>query len=649
VTALLRALAVVAALVVATGARAAEEILSFDVAIDVREDGTLDVTETIRVTVEGDQIKRGIYRDFPVQHTEEGGRVSLATFDVEDVRRNGAAEQWREERNGPYARVYIGRPDVMLTAPSEQVYELRYRTQGQIRSYQDYDELYWNVTGNQWRFPIRAASVEIRLPARAAVLQHAAYTGPEGATGRDFEVLVATDGLYHARTTAPLRRYDGFTVAVGWPPGIVDAPPVRYGAPGLGGFVDPPMMLGGQRLGPLAAIFGALAGAFALLLGWLGVGRDPQKGAIYPQFDPPPGLSPAATRYVKRWGFDPRCLTAAIISMAVKGAVKIVEEPSESLFRVREFRLEPLGAEGRGLSVGEESAYRQLFPTGAPLALKQDKTNGRRMDRAKAELKSKLWDEHYGASFRRNTGYTLAGVAAGLVAALPLIGLVERWNMLSLIQWGGAALLAGLLVYGSGFLWFAISDFRQGGRIEWRRLAKLLPFVAMVGIFPVQALAVLGSSAVLGSLDSGFVVPGAAFGILAGLFHFLMAAPTKAGRLLMDQVEGFELYMRTAEEDRLDILNPPEHTPELFEKLLPYAVALGVSHQWAAKFATVLAATTAAPSWYQGTDRFDPDRLEREFGHAVSSTTTPPSRGSSGSGGGGSSGGGGGGGGGGGW
>jgi uncharacterized membrane protein len=136
--------------------------------------------------------------------------------------------------------------------------------------------------------------------------------------------------------------------------------------------------------------------------------------------------------------------------------------------------------------------------------------------------------------------------------------------------------------------------------------------------------------------------------VLSGLFHFLMAAPSKAGRVLMDRIEGFEMYMRTAEEDRLEILNPPEHTPELFERLVPYAVALGVSHQWSAKFADVLA-NAAAPSWYSGSTRFDLDSFDLNFGHAVSSTTTPPSRSSGGSGGGGFSGGGGGGGGGRGW
>jgi uncharacterized membrane protein YgcG len=643
---LLRALALAAALAAGAVSASAEEILSFDVTIEVLADGAIDVTETIRVTVEGDQIKRGIIRDFPVEYREADGRVSLASFEALGIRRNGQAEPYSQSRKGAYASLRIGQASVFLPVPSEQVYEIRYRTQGQLRPHGTYDELYWNVTGNEWDFPIRAASVEIRLPAGTPILQHAGYTGPRGATGRAYEVTAAADGIYRAHTTAPLGRREGFTVAVGWAPGAVTIPPVRYGVAGLGGYREP-MMLAGHRLGPFAAVAATLIGALALLAGWLRVGRDPPGGAIYPQFDPPEGLSPAAARYVKRFGFDPRCLTAAIISMAVKGALEIVEQPSASLFRDREYVLEPLGWRNRGLSVGERGAYRKLFPGGSSVTLTADKTNGARVDGARAELKSKLWDEHYGASFRRNTLYTVAGVALGVAAAIALIGVTERWYVASLLQWGLAALAAGLLSHFAAFLWFEISDLRRGVSLEWRRLIKLAPFAIFIGVTVFQFSAVVSVADIAGLIDPGILPAGAAFGVVAMLFHFLMAAPTKAGRALMDHLEGFELYMRTAEEDRLNLLNPPEHTPELFERLLPYAVALGVAHQWSAKFADVLA-MAAAPSWYVGSRHLDIDALDREFSHAVSSTTVP-SRGSSGSGGGGSSGGGGGGGGGGGW
>ena len=142
------------------------------------------------------------------------------------------------------------------------------------------------------------------------------------------------------------------------------------------------------------------------------------------------------------------------------------------------------------------------------------------------------------------------------------------------------------------------------------------------------------------------------------LFYRLLKAPTNLGRRVMDKVEGFKMYLSTAEEHRLEKLHPPDKTPELFEKYLPYALALEVDQEWSEKFAEVLRRAAASgdysPRWYHGhhwdsmhTGSFA-SSLGSSLSSAISSSSTAPGS-SSGFGGGGSSGGGGGGGGGGGW
>jgi hypothetical protein len=96
---------------------------------------------------------------------------SVATVDILGVYRNGAPETCTVERNGATARLRIGRADRLLPVPSEQVYELTYRTEGQLRSQPEFDELFWNVTGMDWNFPIRAASVDILLPEGVPILR----------------------------------------------------------------------------------------------------------------------------------------------------------------------------------------------------------------------------------------------------------------------------------------------------------------------------------------------------------------------------------------------------------------------------------------------------------------------------------------------
>jgi hypothetical protein len=150
-------------------------------------------------------------------------------------------------------------------------------------------------------------------------------------------------------------------------------------------------------------------------------------------------------------------------------------------------------------------------------------------------------------------------------------------------------------------------------------------------------------------------------GIATYVFYHLLKAPTLLGAKIRDQIEGFRIYLDTAEKDRLEVLNPPAVTPQVFERFLPYAIALDCENSWSKKFEAEAAAAGTdvsrggyAPVWYSGGSygNFSPAAFAGSLGAsmaaaAASAATAPGS--SSGSGGGGSSGGGGGGGGGGGW
>ncbi len=125
---------------------------------------------------------------------------------------------------------------------------------------------------------------------------------------------------------------------------------------------------------------------------------------------------------------------------------------------------------------------------------------------------------------------------------------------------------------------------------------------------------------------------------------------------MMDRIEGFKLYLAVAEKDRLEAFHPPETTPELFEKYLPFALALDVENQWGERFESVLVQAGRdrqyRPGWYSGHGWRHHgigglgSSLGGSFSNAIASSATAPG---STPGGGGFPGGGGGGGGGGGW
>jgi uncharacterized membrane protein len=199
-------------------------------------------------------------------------------------------------------------------------------------------------------------------------------------------------------------------------------------------------------------------------------------------------------------------------------------------------------------------------------------------------------------------------------------------------------------------------------RAGWRRDSFGALFIAAGGLLiAVSMFFGLGGMAAsaAGPVD---VLPGIAAYIavpLALLGFRSLQAPTVAGRAIMDRIEGFRQYLGVAEEDRLNSLNPPDKTPELFDRFLPYAIALDVENRWARRFAGVLAAAgagAAVSTGYAGGHdwQHDPVGFANHLGGALSQTiasaSAPPgSSDGGGSGGGGSSGGGGGGGGGTGW
>jgi uncharacterized membrane protein YgcG len=561
--------------VLSSAGRADERILSFDSEIAIAVDGSMDVVETIRVRAEGNQIRRGIYRDFPTDYRDRFGNRYRVGFDLLSAERDGLTEAHREERLPNGVRVYLGRSDFFLDTRVYE-YRIRYRTDRQLGFFDDHDELYWNVTGNGWDFPIDAASARVELPdgVPAGALEIEGYVGASGSTEPSYTASVGADGAISIRTTRPLGPREGLTLVASWPKGVIAEPT----------FLENAAYLLAANRGLLVALLGFVAAFVYLLYAWHKAGRDPEPGVIFPHYEPPERFSPASVRYVARMGYDTKAFTAAIINLAVKGFVEIDE--TGGAYTITKIRSAPPGREHAALAAGEKVLLDSLFSQAPSVELKNE--NHRMMRRA-MRAHGRSLDRDY------NRIYFLTNAILIVPAVLIL------------------AIAFGIVIL----------------------MAQLTVSVLLVAI--PSLLVVL-------------------------LFFYLLRAPTRLGRRVLDKIEGFKLYLEVAEKDELALRAPPERTPELFEAFLPYALALGVEQPWAEKFADVFArlreesGAAYQPRWYHGS--WDSSsmhrsvrsvtRMTRSLGTAVAASATPPGS-SSGAGGGGSSGGGGGGGGGGGW
>jgi uncharacterized membrane protein YgcG len=608
-----------------------ERILNFKSFITVHPDASMTVTEDITVQANRQEIKRGIIRDFPTTYRDRLGNTVTVGFKVEEVLRDRRPEPYRVESASNGVKIRIGQKDVMLRS-GVYTYTIRYRVDRELGFFQDFDELYWNVTGNGWTFAIDRAEAYIELPAGAKILKSAAYTGYQGDRGQDFTVR-ADDNLIVFKTTRGLADREGLTVAVSWPKGVVQEPSSQERL----GFFLRDNVATAIGLIWLAVLFGFY------LWAWYRVGRDPAGGTIIPLFSPPAGFSPAAVRFVSRMGYDDKAFAAAVVDMAVKGGVLIQEDGGDYTLVRKE------GATG-ALSRDEQLVSDRLFSSSK--SVKLENTNHTRIRAAIDALKKNLKTELEKIYFVTNSSYlgpgiiiTLLGLGSVVITAPEKIPAV--FGAVWLTIWTVACYFLAVTVYEK---WRAA----RGGIGKWAGAMGTTLFA-----LPFFAGEIFGAIMFSVFVSVPAILILAAMGLVNALFYHLLKAPTLSGRKIMDQIEGFKLYLSVAEQERLNLLNPPEKTPALFEKYLPYALALNVENAWSEQFAEVLAQAGTEtqpyhPVWYSGsswdsfhTSRFT-DSLGSSFAGAISSSSTAPGS-SSGSGGGGSSGGGGGGGGGSGW
>ena len=556
---------------------AGERIESYDIDVAVNADGSLEVTEHIRVRAEGDQVRRGIYRDFPTRYRDRHGNRVVVGFEVLEVLRDGRPEPWFTERRQNGVRINTGNDD-LLPVPATYRYTLRYRTTRQLGFFDGHDELYWNAIGTGWAFAIEAGRVDVRLPQAVPVasMEVDGWTGAQGARGAGFAASTPSPGHARWQLATPLQPGEGLTLLLTFPKGVVTAPSPAQAL----------RWLLADNAALLVALLGLVVVSGYCGLRWHQVGRDPPPGTVIVRYQPPEGISPAGLRFIRRMGYDTRCFSADVLALAVDGALRI--ERDKGLLRDH-WRLEQAGPPPAG---DQAVLARQLFARYQAVDL--DKDNAPLLQEATSAHNKALDRRFRGTMFHNNAGSSLL--------ALLLMAL-----------FCAAAIVLGITT---------------GGGLPF----ALVPMLAMLAVVIV--------------------------------FAFLVRAPTREGRRVLDHIEGLRRYLGVAEKQDLQRLQGPGERPEgpepvldaaRFEALLPYAVALDVEDAWTEKFtlavgAAAAAAATSAMAWYHGTGGSIGDigsftkAVGGSLASQIASSSTPPGS-SSGGGGGGFSGGGGGGGG----
>lgn len=387
--ALLLAFSVLGGACGAASTQAQERIVSYDSEIEVLADGALEIAEHITVVAEGQNIRRGIYRDFPTRYRDRLGNRVRVSLDVLSVERNGQPEPWFTESVANGVRINTG-DDSFLNVPAQHTFTIRYRTTRQLGFFEAHDELYWNAIGTGWVFPIERGSVVVRLPEPVPQEQLGleAYTGSEGTRGDAYIAEVPEPGVARYQLTEPLAPGQGFTTVLTFPKGVVAEPTG----------MDRLRWLLTDNLGVLVALAGLIGLLVFCMRRWRTVGRDPAPGVIIPRYTPPAGRTPAAARYLRRMGYDDRCFSSDALGLAVGGHLRIHQDDGA---KKGEWQLEQMSGDAADVPPSQRALFEHLFDDGSPI-LTLDQSNGETLRTARSVHQQALDHELHGRYFRRN-------------------------------------------------------------------------------------------------------------------------------------------------------------------------------------------------------------------------------------------------------
>ena len=501
-------------------AKQTEKITDFNVTIDVLENSEIIVTEEISYDF-SDNERHGIFRNIPYQYNGRGGVFELRINDLEVFNANGKDESFSLSRQNGVMQIKIGQADVLVTGPKK--YIIKYRVGRALNYFEDYDELYWNVTGNDWDVEIAQSKLTVNFPASSDEKK----TKTECFSGApDSRVAcVSKRFIYSAKAQVEsvvliddkLLPGQGFTAVVGWEKGLVEKP--TY-VTQISETVRDNLILGLPLL------------TFIIMFYlWHNFGRDQGgKRTIIAEYEAPDNLTPAELGTIIDETADNKDISAEIIYLAVQGYLRIIQEEKKGIFGGLEYKLEKLKEIDDNLEKHEKMLVESIFQE--KFVEKNDQGNEvvllSALKKKFASELQKIRKQIYQSVVDNGYFKTSPQKVRGLYTTLGVVAMIGAWFMGPVFDWLGVVAIA----------------------------------------------------------SSGLVVL---------IFGFIMPKKNVKGTRAKEKILGLKEYLRIAEKDRIDFHNAPEKKPEIFEKLLPFAIVLGVENEWAKQFEGIYVKN---PDWY---------------------------------------------------
>ncbi|HCC23070.1 TPA: hypothetical protein DF272_02720 [Candidatus Falkowbacteria bacterium] len=423
-------------------------IEAFDAVYQVKDDGTIEVTETILADFHEE--KHGIFRSIPIEYKDtQGFNYKLRISNVSVTNEVGDNYPIADRGSNPFY-LKIGDPDVTLTG--KHIYVIQYTIDRGIRFFTDHDEFYFNITGSEWDTYIAAASATIKFdPVAVSETHWACYFGSPGNDSEGCVLTGQTDSELHFAINRPLMNAENedFTVVVWLPKGAV-----------------PPLTLSQQVKYWILDNWGLFIAPIVFLLMfylWWRKGHDPKfTKTVIAQYDEDPALSPLLANVIlKDATFSSRALSAEIVYLAAHGYMTITEILKPNNNKVDDYELVRIKEPDDKLKSYQRILLTKLFSLGVngKVLMKKDLKYKFHLEIPKIRNEvNKAVEPYYATSPEWRIGLMIVG---GLVGGGGWIAGVTLGRLDLTI--GGV--LAGIAIVGFG--WFMPKKTLAGQELAW--------------------------------------------------------------------------------------------------------------------------------------------------------------------------------------
>ena len=613
-------------------------ITDYDINMEVNENNTFDITETI--TVYFNTSSHGIYREIPLKNTitRTDGTTSKNTAKVSNIE---VSETYSTSKTSSYYSIKIGSSSQKITG--SHTYVISYTYDIGKDPLDDADELYFNLIGDEWDTSIDSVTFTITMPKEFDSSSLGFSSGTTGTTDSSNVEYTVDGNVISGSTISTLNSGEALTVRLTLPEDY---------------FVGENLILNTYAIIVISICIIFVLIAFLI---WKKYGKDDEVIEIV-QFYPPEGYNSAEIAYMYHGESTTEGSISLLIYLADKGYLKIEERETEKIISSgKGFKITKL-KEYDGNNEEEKLFFNGLFKNQskydyglAARIIKEAKAVGEKISYAEALEKSVKDEKDGGTQVTEDDLYnsfytTLSKVKNNITKKFKskvFENLTSKNNIILTIM---ITIILWLVIFKVTFNYLAgdLSSIESTiytvilvatymlllepliiAIIKVRdKATKWIIFAIIIIIMACFAPVYSEFMFELDTIEIAMFIIGIISIIILGIFMIIMPKRTKFGNEMLGKIRGFKRFLEMSEKEQLELL--VRENPEYFYNILPYTYALGVSDTWMKQFETI---SIKEPDWYKSAGDFNTRKFNRSMTNIMTSAnrsmSSSPSSGSS--------------------